>query len=138
MRCAAWHAWSPVWPAQLFAGLPLILKLENTTSMASGTYYIRVHVSSVYNTRFSNAYPAPARLQAQLRGVLRASCIPITFGQLTKELGVEGLALGGGGGVVGALLEELVAEGAVSGQIKTSGSLWVPHIYASTQQDAAK
>lgn len=74
------------------------------------------------------------RAQAQLRGALRGAATPLGLPALAKTLGLEPSVTGGG--MLGAIVEELVAEGAVQGTLKGGGTSWTPAVYLRTQQEA--
>ena len=72
--------------------------------------------------------------QAQLRGALRGAAAPLSVPSLAKTLGLEPSVTGGG--MLGTIVEELLAEGAVAGTLKGGGTSWTPAVYSRTQQDA--
>ncbi|GBF94592.1 hypothetical protein Rsub_06707 [Raphidocelis subcapitata] len=83
--------------------------------------------------------PAHVRsLKAQLRGALRGAAAPVTLAGLARELGID--APGGGGSMVGGLVEQLAGEGAISGALKggMQGGVWTPAAYSSAQAAAVK
>ena len=104
-----------------------------------------------------NALYTPAHLRrakAKLRGALRGAVAPAPLAALARGAGVEIPGGGGGGGdapsvaattsssscavALPALVEELLAEGAVRGSLSAAGAVWTPAAYASAQADAAR
>jgi hypothetical protein len=85
--------------------------------------------------------PPPSPQNPQLRGALRGAAAPVPLAALSKELGLDAAGAGGGGrGMVGGLIEELIAEGAAAGTLKGGGQggVWTPAVYASAQGAAVK
>jgi hypothetical protein len=58
--------------------------------------------------------------QAQLRGALRGAAAPLSLPALAKTLGLEPSVTGGG--MMGAIVEELVADGTLQVRVPEKGS----------------
>lgn len=79
--------------------------------------------------------PAYVRnIKAQLRGALRGTAAPVGLPSLLKELGLDGFA--SSAAMVAALVEELLADGAVHGSTRGGAGSWVPAAYTAAQQGA--
>ena len=70
-----------------------------------------------------------ARAKAALRGALRGAAAPVNLGTLAKALGISAA----GGATAGALVEELVAEGALAGSLR-AGAVWTPDVHSRAQE----
>ena len=70
----------------------------------------------------------------QLRGALRGCTLPTQLSNLKKTLEGLGPQLPPQQTVT-ALIDELVAEGSVHGQLKGGGSTWVPAVHSRRQKE---
>lgn len=73
-------------------------------------------------------------LQAQMRGALRGAAAPLSILSVVKTLQLEPSVAAGG--MLGTIVEELLAEGSIQGTLKGGGSNWTPAVYSRMQQDA--
>ena len=71
----------------------------------------------------------------QLCGALRGASFPVNLGSLARELDLQNTS--SASKTVSALVEELGAEGAISGTLKAGTGTWTPAIFSHAQQVAA-
>jgi len=97
--------------------------------------------ASIYTPKL-NTPPPPRAVQTviwyqiehlQFRGALRGATAPVNLATLTRMLGVQ--ATGSTAQTVAAIVEELLAEGAIHGAAKAG--TFVPTYFARAQQRAA-
>ncbi|GMH33262.1 hypothetical protein BSKO_01096 [Bryopsis sp. KO-2023] len=74
------------------------------------------------------------RMKAQLRGALRAVMAPTSLTNVVKAIGLEG---GGISDMVNRVVEDLIKEKSIKGQLR-SGGQWIPAIYVRAQQEAVR
>lgn len=72
--------------------------------------------------------------QAEVRGAVRGAAAPLNLGSLAGRLGLE--AQVAAGHMLGGLLEELAAAGAVAGALQAGATVWTPAIHSRSQTQA--
>lgn len=67
-----------------------------------------------------------------MRGCIRGAVAPLTLHSVAKAVGLDGSSASAGP-TLSSVVEQLVAEGQVAGQLRGGGTTWLPAIHAQRQ-----